>query len=348
MRRLVNSGSGNIVREIELHIFIDESGTFVPDVNKCHSIAAVGALVIPSSSMETFERLYGCLRKRLPKIKGEVKGRTLSEDQIADVARLLRSVNALFEVVSVDMGIHSKHDLLRHKAAQEQAITAHLTPQHQTILVEQVWSLRRTLEDMSMQLYVQSVAMGELVYHTLNHANTYHAFRAPCELGEYHWRVDAKDRLGVTPWEQWWSTVVLPALESRSFRKPFLIAEGGDYRWQERFKKFPSDYKLRHTRDPKNGVFYDLRMVMTEDLSFSSDPEFGLEAVDVVTNTIRRSLSGNLGRSGWIEVPQLMIHRAPQYIKMISLSRETIAPDPLPYLNVIEDFLHGGQALVPD
>ena len=237
-----------------MHIFIDESGTFVCDARKRHSISAVGALVIPTSSMKGFEKLYGHLRRRLPQDKGEVKGRQLSEDQVVEVAALLRKVGSLFEVVAIDMGTHSKEELLLHKASQEEAITAHLTSEHHPNLVEQVWELRRQLEVMPLQLYAQSVALGELVYHTLNHANVYYAFRTASELAEYHWVIDAKDRSKVTPWEEWWSTVILPMLESHSFREPFIAAEGGDYRWHDRFKTEPDEYKLQFVKDPEKVI----------------------------------------------------------------------------------------------
>ena len=62
--------------------------------------------------MKGFEKLYGRLRRRLPKTKGEVKGRDLSEGEVVEVARILRKIGALFEVVVVDMGMHSKEDLV--------------------------------------------------------------------------------------------------------------------------------------------------------------------------------------------------------------------------------------------
>ena len=336
-----------VIREVGLYIFIDESGIFAPDVGGRHSISAVGALVIPSSAMQGFERLYARLRRRLPTTKGEVKGRDLSEGEVVEVARILRRVGALFEVVAVDMGIHSKEDLVRHRSGQAKAITAHLTSDHHPNLVKQVWELRRQLEEISLQLYVQSVALGDLVYQTLNHAGTYYAFRLPRELGEYHWRIDGKDQMGITPWEKWWSTVILPMLESHTFREPFIGAEGGDYRWQERFRTRPSDYKLRFVNDSQSGKFFDLRMLMTEDFRFSSDPEFGLEAVDIVTNTIRRSLSGNFARAGWMAIPQLMIQRASHCIRLISLSRESASAQRLPYAKVMDDFRRGGRAMFP-
>lgn len=298
--------------------------------------------------MKGFEKLYARLRRRLPKTKGEVKGRNLSEGDVVEVARMLRRIGALFEVVAVDMGMHSKEDLVRHKSGQAEAITAHLTSDHHPNLVEQAWKLRRQLEDMPLQLYVQSVAMGVLVYQTLNHADTYYAFRIPPELGEYHWRIDGKDRLGITPWEKWWSAVVLPMLEAHTFREPLIGAEGGDYRWQQRFRKRPSDYKLRFVNDSEKGEFFDLSMVMTEDFRFSSDPEFGLEAADIVTNTIRRSLAGNFTRAGWMAIPQLMIHRASHCIRLISLARESTSSHRIPYAKVMDDFRHGGRAMFPE
>ncbi|MDE0534328.1 MAG: hypothetical protein OXI01_23190 [Albidovulum sp.] len=297
--------------------------------------------------MKRFEKLYGRLRRRLPKAKGEVKGRTLSESELVEVAQILRKIGAVFEVVVIDIGMHSKEELLFHKAEQAEAITTHLTSEHHPSVVEAVWMLRRQLEDMPLQLYVQSVAMGELVYQTLNHASTYFAFRIPSELGEYHWRIDGKDRLKITRWEKWWSTVVLPMLESKTFRDPLIAVEGGDYRWQEQFRKRPDDYKLAYVKDAEKGEFFDLGTVIAKNFCFSSVPEFGLEAVDIVTNAIRRSLSGNFTRAGWIEIPKLMIHRQSHCIRLITLSRDSTISDRIPYANVLRDFRHGGRAMFP-
>lgn len=330
-----------------MHIFIDESGTFVCDTEKNHSISAVGALVIPTSSMEGFEKLYGRLRLQLPLEKGEVKGKQLSENQVCEVADMLRKVGAIFEVVTIDMGLHTEEGLQLHKAEQADRITAHLTPDHHQNVVKQLWELRRQLDAMPLQLYVQSVAMGELAYNTLNNADLYHAFHKASELGEYHWIIDAKELSKVTPWEEWWSTVILPMLESHTFREPFISAEGADYRWQARFRTKPSEYKLQFAKNPKKGEFFDLKLVMTEDFRFSSNPEFGLEAVDILTNTVRRSMSGNFERHGWMAVPQLMIHQNGHYIRLISLMQEEPSTSHFPYMKVLNDFRSGGRSMLP-
>lgn len=330
-----------------MHIFIDESGTFVCDAEKKHSISAVGALVIPTSSMEGFEKLYGRLRKRLPLDKGEVKGKQLSENQVCEVAAILRKVGAIFEIVAIDMGLHTEEGLKFHRAGQAKSFTAHLTSEHHQNVVKKVWELRHQLEALPLQLYVQSVAMGELVYNTLNNANLYHSFRTASELGEYHWTIDAKELSKVTPWEEWWSFIVLPMLESHSLREPFIAAEGGDYRWHDRFKTKPDEYKLQFAKNPKTGEFFDLKAIMTEDFQFSSKPKFGLEAVDILTNTVRRSMSGNFDRHGWVAVPQLMIHQKSHYVRLISLMQEEPSTSKIPYMKVLNDFRSGGRSMLP-
>ena len=133
--------------------------------------------------------------------------------------------------------------------------------------------------------------------------------------------------------------IILPLLESKSRRDPFPIVEGGDYRWAERFKVKPSEQILPYDKDSDKGSFHDLRMLLTEDFRFSPDSEFGLEAVDILTNTVRRSMAGNFQRPGWMSLPQLMIHRGDHYIRMINLFPEERAPPAgLPYMKVLNTF----------
>jgi len=330
-----------------MHIIIDESGTFQCDEKQDHSVSTVGSLVIPSDAMAGFQKLYGRLRKKLPKEKGEVKGKLCSEQDVQEVISVLKKVGALYEVVAIDMGMHSVAALEHHKKMQEEGITKHLTPGHHQTMIDQLWELRKHLERMPLQLYVQSAAMGELVYNTLNHADIYYAFHRPRELSQYHWVIDAKDRSKVTPWEEWWQTVVLPMIESKTLRKPFMATEGANYHWQERFRKEPSDHIKQYAKDPEKGEFCDLRMVMTEDFRFSSEPEYSLEAVDILTNTIRRSMSGNFSREGWLSIPQLMVHFKGQYIRLIDLAGGLEVSKSVPYNNVLKDFRSGGRAVLP-
>ena len=337
-----------------MHIFIDESGSFTHETSDDRRISAVGSLVIPTSSMKGFDKLYGRLRKRLPKRNGEVKGRLLNEKQVGEVANILRKIGSIFEVCVVDMAIHTEDGIVRHKEIQEENITRSLTSEHHPNVVQEVWKLREILKRLPIQLYVQSVALSQLIYNTIQYADLYYVFRNARELGEYHWVIDAKDRSRITPWEEWWSIVILPFIESKTLRKPMIMVEGGDYRWQERLRTDSiSDYKQqlidyhRLVDNPREGSFLDLKPVLTEDFRFSPDSEFGLEAVDVLTNTIRRSLSGNFQREGWLAVRPLMVARREHYINVVSLMSDDKAETHFPYMAVLNDFFDGGRPVIP-
>ena len=56
----------------------------------------------------------------------------------------------------------------------------------------------------------------------------------------------------------------------------------------KRWNQSTSDYKLKFVNDSQKDEFSDLVKVITEDFRFSSDPELGLEAVDIITNTSER------------------------------------------------------------
>ncbi len=331
-----------------MHIFIDESGTFALS-EKPSSVSAVGALVIPSYQMPGFEKLYGRVRRTLPKHNGEVKGKLLSEDQVVEVAEVVRKVGGVFEVLLMDMGLHTKAGLEAHRAGQAEAVTANLTDLHHPNLKTNVWALRRELEDMSLQLYVQAFAMETLIYHTINHLQTYHAFHNPAELRAYHWVIDAKHRDGepLAPWEEWWRKAVLPLLESHTFKEPFMMVEGGDYSGLSRYETTVSEWKQQFIKPSAREGHFDLKLLMTEDFRFSSASEPGLEVVDILVNTMRRSVSGNFSRDGWMALPQLMINRKPQCFHFIMLGKDEVPDRPLPYRAVLRDFKQGGRIMLP-
>ncbi|AVF04677.1 MULTISPECIES: hypothetical protein [Devosia] len=329
-----------------MHIFIDESGTFALST-KPASISAVGSLTIPDHSMRGFEKLYGRIRRTLPKSDGQVKGRLLGEKEVGEVVEVLRKIGGIFEVVLIDLAMHSLEQLEAHRARQAVAITAHLTDEHHPDFKHTVWNLRSDLERMPIQLYVQAVAMENLVYHTINNAQTYYAFRSPAELKNYHWIVDAKHNGSkITPWEDWWRTATLPMLASHTFRAPFMQVEGGDYSGLARFRTTVSDWKRQFAPTSTPGEFFDLRLLMDESFRFSDESEFGLEAVDILVNAMRRSLAGNFTREGWLKLSQLMINRVPHCFQFIRLNEGPLPQSPA-YVSVLKDFKRGGRSMLP-
>lgn len=326
-----------------MHIFIDEFGSFTKPGEP--AVSAVGALVVPDRRLPYLLRRYLKMRACLPKEKGEVKGRLLSEHQVASVISLLKKVDVLFEVSVIDMEMHSESDIASHKVNQEYAMTSKLTAEHHANIHRELAALRLRLEQMAHQLYIQSVLTFDLIARVLRHSTVYYAQRIPRELGTFSWVVDGKEPLRVTPWEDWWSLVVMPILQSKFLREPMGHLVGADYSHYDRsFQTKPSDYFMQFINDKTATRAIDLKKVMS-DFRFSSEPEPGLELVDIVTNAVRRALMGNLQMDAWKRLPSLMIHRNSHYIAMLALTNMTAANN-RNYMAVLQYFSYGGKIMV--
>jgi hypothetical protein len=328
-----------------MHIFIDESGAPAIPSGGGHNIFVVGGLIVPDCRLAELFRRYARVRRGLGLEGGEAKGRLQDERGVANVVDLLIKNGALFEATAIDMGDHTEADLIAHKQRQEEAITNNLTDEHHPSIQEGAWALRRRLAEMSPQLYVQAVVTFELIWRAVEHSTLYFSQRIPAELGAFHWVVDSKERAKTTDWEDWWSYVVMPALESQSRDRPFGEFEDGDYSHFARFHTIASDHHVEALGLTDHKVL-DANRIMTESFRFSPEPEPGLELVDVVTNATRRSLSGRLTEAGWHDIPRLMIHRRQHYVQLINLVRGPLRRVNRPYGAVLRHFARGGKDML--
>jgi hypothetical protein len=329
-----------------LHIFIDESGNFALAPAR-HSLSLVGALIVPEHKIDQLFSKYALIRKGLRKDKGEVKGRLLSEPQVARVVELIRKNSCIFEAVAIDMGLESVDGLKKHRMGQAEALTRHLTDQHQPTLIAGVKELRARLEAMPLPLYVQSQATIQLLGNILQILPAYWTLRVPKETLNFHWVIDGKDVGRVTNAEDWWSTTMLGLMQTRSFRDPMVFPDWVDKSaFDKKFSMTVPDYLREHIPEEKETAI-DLKLIMKESFRFSSEPEHGLELADIVTNGTRRALMGNLGRDGWQGIPRLMIHTAKgQYVKLITLTTQANAL-PRPYAKLLAtDFRRNGRSLL--
>lgn len=305
-----------------LHIFIDESGTFTGTGAKQPAVSVIGALVIASHRLPRLLEKYAKLRLALPKRKGEVKGSQLDEKQVAAVVELLRKNGALFFASMIDLGSHTAEEIANHRDKRSASLSGNLTDKHSKELRNGVADLQRRLAGFPEQLYVQGVVMTDLLYQITDEMIVYHCQRFPKELQEFHWIVDAKNPSAVTDWEDWWSNTIVIWLQSMSLAQPGSFLPGGDYR---HFRRFMMDGLPDYVRDanPRAGrspaMVIDLQKMYRESFSFSSDPEPGLELVDIVTNALRRGLIGNLGDEAWLPLRGLMIHRSDTYVNAVGL-----------------------------
>lgn len=328
-----------------MHIFIDESGTFVLPTS-ANNVSLVGALVIPDRRLPYIEKRFRKLRSELPQEKGEVKGRLMSEREVDLVVSMLEEQHVLFEACAIDLGSHSFEDLAWHQGEQAAKITKNVTNDFHPELRDEIFAPRERLERLPCQLYVQSTVTFELIDTVLNHATIYFSQRIPKELERFHWVIDGKERDRVTDWEDWWSQVVKPSLQSKSFRKPLMMFDEGDYRYFSRFDLEISEYLQSHQVNPGESTGTDIGKIMSESFRFSAKAEVGLELVDVITNAVRRALIGNLSEQGWKNIPRLMIHRKQQYIRMLGMTKGTPGNVPDRYWPVLRHFSRNGRPLL--
>jgi hypothetical protein len=313
-----------------MHIFIDESGPF-GGIGQFPSVSLIGALIVPDARLASLEKQYKRLRPNLLKDeKGEVEGRLLNEQQVDSAVSLLLADSALFEAAAIDLGTHTEDGLKAFQAQQAEKMTANLTDEHQGTLKAQVWASRNMLEGFKLPLMVQGILTLEFIFDILEYGTVYYATRRPTELGKFNWVIDAKGNMEKpNEWEEWWSKVIFPVLQTRSFTRPFrqLPVGIGDYSHFKRFET-AADPFLRKMSGWKEGdpEPLDLGLVMKESFTFSSEATAGLELVDIITNATRRALRGNLQQKGWGRIPQLMVHRGKrEYISLLSLQDD---PEP--------------------
>lgn len=332
-----------------MQIFIDETGSF-SGVGKFPSVSLVGALVVGDTVINDLKKIYGTVRKHLPKDrKSEVKGRSLNERQIAKVVSLLLEHGAIFEAVLIDLGTHTEDGLSIFQAQQAEKLTANLTENHNPKLVGEVKRARSEFEKFKSPSVVQAILTIDLIWRVLEFSTMYFSTRRPEELGSFHWVVDAKGtEEKPTNWEVWWSKFILPALQTKSFSEPLKQLPLGDYSHMERFETEADPFLREKSKWKEGGPRpLDIGKILGESFKFSPSGNRGIELVDIVVNATRRALNGNLQPKGWARIPELMIHRKGPYISLTSLQDD---PDPnrvYPYQEALMAFGKGGRTMLP-
>jgi hypothetical protein len=108
-----------------------------------------------------------------------------------------------------------------------------------------------------------------------------------------------------------------------------------------------SFYEKFNSVDDKGEAGTSLKLLL-KDISFSAQTQHGLEFVDILTNGVRRALTGKLQREGWQNMHRLMIHENGEpYISFVLFSEgEDIIHD-APYTGVVsEGFSKDGRLML--
>lgn len=310
-----------------MEIFIDEGGQFI----QTSGWSVVCALALPDREVGPARRKLAYLTRDWPKAPtGELKGGSLDANHLKALVDLLFARDALMHAVAVDMSMENSERLKSHKQKQCEFLTAFLTPQHHANLVAQVRALRRTLEAMPTQLYVQSVLMSELTSITIERITMYFAQRRPRELGHFRWTIDAKDPCRITTQEKWWRDTLGPLQESRSSRKPLGRVDDPDFDYRFFDKAYEFEKKMWYPDKPSEIITgYDIRKILSDQISFKDlRSDILLQAIDILTNFLRRLLIGRVTDPAIAQtLGRLQIHQRPakgvyQSIHLLTLTTD--------------------------
>ncbi|MGC1588309.1 MAG: hypothetical protein WA791_21810 [Rhodomicrobium sp.] len=279
-----------------MQIFIDESGSFAgfhPG-----SISVVGALAIPDGKLEFLTKKFSKAKTHFPLEKGETKGRLLDEQQIDQVVTLLARNEVIFETTAIDLGIQTEEEINAYKLQHGQEMLAKVSNFRESQRAEVKQAAEEILTT-SVPLYLQALTTFDVIHRLIGNMSNYYSQRRPAELGAIAWVVDGKDPQKVTKWERWWSHYARGALATMSIRRPSLRLPIGDFSYFD--KKYAA---LGDDGEPGTDA-----KALLENIRFSTEIESGLEFIDILSNAIRRTLTGNLQQEGWCNIRKTLIHR---------------------------------------
>jgi hypothetical protein len=280
-----------------VEIFIDEGGQFT----RTSGWGVVCALVLPGKEVGPARRKLAYLTRDWPHAPtGELKGGSLNADHLANLVELLFARDALLHAVAVDMSGESDERLKDHKHKQCEGLTVHLTAEHHPDTVAEIWALREILAGMPVQLYVQSVLMSELTAITVEQTAMYFSQRRPRELGSFKWTIDAKDPRRITTQEKWWRDTLGPLQESHSMTKPQVRVNDPNFDYSFFNKTYEFEKLTWHPDIPRELVTgYDITKILSGQISFKdSRSDILLQAIDILTNFLRRLLMGRITDQG--------------------------------------------------
>lgn len=295
-----------------MHIFIDESGSFtIPKGATAPAVSCVGAVVMPSADADAIQADFAALAAPWADASGEVKGRSLNEQQIDAFLAFLVERKCLIAATAIDLGLHRVAEVAAHRDAQSRKLTANLTDKHHPDAKAFLHDLATRLRALKTPNYVQLFITTILVDAVMRDCVLYIVQRRPADLGIIDWTLDAKGS-SITEMEELWRFLVKPFLQSSALENPIALADWCDYSafdaaFQSEKEGVP-DFLIPHAKPSprRRERTIDIGRVL-ERLRFASSAEtVGLQMADIAVNTIRRMLIGNLAPAGWRRLASVM------------------------------------------
>jgi hypothetical protein len=315
-----------------VNIYIDEAGSFIP-TPRANYVSCVCGLIVPAGKEQFLFDSFLRLRTSWGKRSDEIKGSSLNENQVARVLQLLAKYDVLAEICAIYTSEVSDEGITELKGKQADALTANLGPEHHPNLVASLKEIQERLRSTPNQLYLQNYLLTRLFDTLLRIGTGFWSQRVPSELGQFQWRIDAKDKT-ITEAEEIWRKLLMPYLQTGSLSDPLPQVDSPEFDYShleqlvmdERTEEEQSRRHLEWLRQikgvPDSQPMSAINMKAPfQDLHFcDSKDSIGLQLADIVASTFHRACKGTLQKDGWRSLGSLFVLRRKDVVNVVAIA----------------------------
>ncbi|GLQ87236.1 DUF3800 domain-containing protein [Dyella flagellata] len=279
-----------------MHIFIDESGSFV-QTDQPNSFSADVACVMSEKNVAVAEAALRRYKKRAGRRPGEeVKASATTEENYFSFLDDLGNWDGFITAVISDGAMQG--DIAHHKEQQAKKIDQYVPVMVYDEGKAMIAKVAADVRQLSNQNYVELHCRAQLAWGVVRRATLYYSQRAPKTLGAFRWEFDAKD-VQKNHFESTLADLVGVLSQTYSIRKPLIRLRGADYSHFDRFAAddrdaswFPRPKDADADNVVMNGKLFHEHMEFVD-----SKASPGVQIADLVANGLTRCLKGRFSNN---------------------------------------------------
>lgn len=279
-----------------MHIFIDESGSFVYTPEKA-AWSSICAIVIPENFLGEAESALSDFKKENGiDLSDELKLGAL-DDEMSYFRLLLRlaKTNCTLYGVVTDAHLNTPEAVTAHKEATAKGMLVNIEKMIHKSGRDAVQRAADMVRDLSAQLHIQLICQIKLMQLVVWQTVIYYGQHEPETLASFVWRVDAKALETKTEYEQAFEQLSPAYLQTISLDDPIITVSEFDYSHMGAYVYAEGEAPCYLKED--YGVEHDLAgslnigKMFRDDIKFVNSKEsFGVQLADLLSAGLRRCL----------------------------------------------------------
>jgi len=272
-----------------MHIFIDESGSFV-QTDAPNSFSAEVAYIVPESKLAIAEAALRRYKRRAGRRPSEeVKAAATTEENCLLFLEDLSWAGGFVTGVVSDGSLQG--DIAHHQAQQANKIDEYVPvmvhDEGKAMVAKAAADIRR----LSNQNYVELHCRAKLAWGVVRRASLYYSQREPKTLGAFRWAFDAKD-VQQNHFESTMANLLGTLMQSQSVDLPLLQLKGADYSHFQRFTAEDRNESWLPVPEGADVIVMNGKLFHEHMEFLDSKRSPGVQIADLVANGLTRCLRG--------------------------------------------------------